>query len=185
MQITIADIRPHVKRAVSLVIVDGHLNLPWGLCGYVWVNTLTLSPLRVQSYSTDEYIYTCTQIPIYCQCILLHALRCNRKQQWWKHPRNIWNALVAWCIVHGELQLSYKYYSCKNTSAVVSGYFQCLKHTNIYIFSKEIQSIRLVMMVCDVFCQMSHEVFVCSVTKLQSCRYDIGLFIMFCDGFCQ
>ena len=25
---------PHAKRAVSLVIVDGHLNLPWG---FVWV----------------------------------------------------------------------------------------------------------------------------------------------------
>ena len=41
LQITRAVIRPQVKLAVNLVIEDGHFNLPQGLCGYVWVNTLT------------------------------------------------------------------------------------------------------------------------------------------------
>ena len=39
-QITKSDIRPHKKSAVSLVIADGHLNLPQE---FVWINILTLS----------------------------------------------------------------------------------------------------------------------------------------------
>ena len=41
-------IRPHIKWAVSLVIAYGHFTIPQGLCGYVWVNILTLSPPSVQ-----------------------------------------------------------------------------------------------------------------------------------------
>ena len=44
LQITRSDIRPHIKLAVSLVIACGHFNLPQG---FVWVNILTLSPLRL------------------------------------------------------------------------------------------------------------------------------------------
>ena len=36
-----------VKWVVRLMIADGHLIFPRGLCGYVWVNILILSPLRV------------------------------------------------------------------------------------------------------------------------------------------
>ena len=48
LQITGSDIRPHIKWAVILVIAYDHFNLPiiGGLCGYVGVNILTLSPLR-------------------------------------------------------------------------------------------------------------------------------------------
>ena len=38
VHITKADIRPDVKGAVCLVIVDGHLIFFRGMCGYVWVN---------------------------------------------------------------------------------------------------------------------------------------------------
>ena len=52
--ITRLDTRPHIKWTVILVIVHGHFNLPQGfgwicLQGYVWVNTLTLSPQRIES----------------------------------------------------------------------------------------------------------------------------------------
>ena len=61
LQITRSDIRPHIKWAVILVIAYGHtqsgLSTWWlhmvtliflrGLCGYVWVNILTLLPPRV------------------------------------------------------------------------------------------------------------------------------------------
>ena len=48
LQITKSDTRPHTKWAVSLVTVDGHFNLKnKSLCRYVWVNILTLSPLKV------------------------------------------------------------------------------------------------------------------------------------------
>ena len=51
MQITIADIRSHVKRAVHMVTAYGHFNLPQGFAGgYVWVNILTILPLRFLLY---------------------------------------------------------------------------------------------------------------------------------------
>ena len=46
LQITRSDIRPHTKWAVSLVIAYGHFIFLGGLCGYVWVTVLTLSPQR-------------------------------------------------------------------------------------------------------------------------------------------
>ena len=48
VQISRSDIRPHTKWAVSLVILHMVTSIfLWGLCGYIWVNILTLSPLRV------------------------------------------------------------------------------------------------------------------------------------------
>ena len=55
-QTTRSDIRPHIKSAVSLVIAYGHSDLPWGLCGYVWVTILTLSPLRVLYLGNHEIL---------------------------------------------------------------------------------------------------------------------------------
>ena len=46
LEITTSDITPHKKLAVSLVIAHGHLIFLRGLCGYVWVNILTLSSPR-------------------------------------------------------------------------------------------------------------------------------------------
>ena len=46
LRITRSDIRPHIKWAVNHVITHGHFNLLQGLCGYVFVNILTLSTLR-------------------------------------------------------------------------------------------------------------------------------------------
>ena len=45
LQITRSDIRQHIKWAISLVFVYGHFKLPQGL---VWVNKLTLWPVRVE-----------------------------------------------------------------------------------------------------------------------------------------
>ena len=47
LQITKSDIGPQAKWALSRPIAEGHFNLPQGFGGYVWVNTLTLSPKRV------------------------------------------------------------------------------------------------------------------------------------------
>ena len=45
VQISRSDIRPHIKWAVSLVILHMVTSIfLWALCGYVWVNILTLSP---------------------------------------------------------------------------------------------------------------------------------------------
>ena len=56
LHITRSDIRPHIKWAVSLVIAygHGHINISWGLCGYVRVNILTLSPLRREQYREES-----------------------------------------------------------------------------------------------------------------------------------
>ena len=47
LQITRSDMRPGVKRAVSLVIPDGHLIFLRRLRRYVWVNVLIVSSLSV------------------------------------------------------------------------------------------------------------------------------------------
>ena len=47
LQVTRSDIRPHVKWTVRLLTADSPLISLRGLCGYLWVNRLTLSPLRV------------------------------------------------------------------------------------------------------------------------------------------
>ena len=45
VQISRSDIRPHIKWAVSLVILHMVTSIfLWALCGYIWVNILTLSP---------------------------------------------------------------------------------------------------------------------------------------------
>ena len=47
VQISRSDIRPHIKWAVSLVILHMVTSIfLQGLCGYIWVNMLTLSPQR-------------------------------------------------------------------------------------------------------------------------------------------
>ena len=52
LQITKSDIRPQVQWTVSLVIADGHFNLPqlvWVCMAYI----LTLSPLRDKELKTS------------------------------------------------------------------------------------------------------------------------------------
>ena len=45
VQISRSDIRPHIKWAVSLVILHMVTSIFLrALCGYIWVNILTLSP---------------------------------------------------------------------------------------------------------------------------------------------
>ena len=45
VQISKSDIRPHIKWAVSLVTLHMVASIFFqGLCGYTWVNILTLSP---------------------------------------------------------------------------------------------------------------------------------------------
>ena len=57
VQISRSDIRPHIKWAVSLVILHMVTSIfLQGLCGYIWVNILTLSPQRghVQAFHPEE-----------------------------------------------------------------------------------------------------------------------------------
>ena len=80
LPITRSDIRPHIKWAVSLVIAYGHFNLS---PGFVWVNILTLSPLREEPVNMHVHVYTqkhpecsavdCTITPL----VLEHTLTCT------------------------------------------------------------------------------------------------------------
>ena len=55
VQISRSDIRPHIKWAVSLVILHMVTSIfLQGLCGYIWVNILTLSPRRGQCAVSDR-----------------------------------------------------------------------------------------------------------------------------------
>ena len=57
VQISRSDIRPHIKWAVSLVILHMVTSIfLQGLCGYIWVNILTLSPRRGSVW--ENYIYS-------------------------------------------------------------------------------------------------------------------------------
>ena len=62
LQITKSDIRPQVKWAVTLVIADGHFNLPQGLCGYIWTNIFLLSPYRVSSGEKTRFMLRITYL---------------------------------------------------------------------------------------------------------------------------
>ena len=49
VQISRSDIRPHIKWVVNLVILHMVTSISLqGLCGYIWVNILTLSPQRAR-----------------------------------------------------------------------------------------------------------------------------------------
>ena len=61
VQISRSDIRPHIKWAVSLVILHMVTSIfLQGLCGYIWVNILTLSPRR-----GPEKLFLQLQHPLY------------------------------------------------------------------------------------------------------------------------
>ena len=53
---------------------------------------------------------------------------------------------------------------------------RCVNLANIDIFSKQIQSVHVVMIARDVFHQTLHEILgdhvICNITKLQCCRRD-------------
>ena len=51
LQITRSNIRPHIKLAVSLVMVT---LIILRLCGYVWVNIFTLSPQEIMEKEEEE-----------------------------------------------------------------------------------------------------------------------------------
>ena len=65
-QITISDITPHIKWAVSLVIALITLIFLRGLCEYVSVNILTLSPL--EGIQKQDF-----------KCNIAHSARCTHK----------------------------------------------------------------------------------------------------------
>ena len=59
VQISRSDIRPHIKWAVSLVILHMVTSMSLqGLCGYIWANILTLSPQRVAVLCANIYLKT-------------------------------------------------------------------------------------------------------------------------------
>ena len=58
VQISRSDIRPHIKWAVSLVILHMVTSIfLQALCGYIWVNILTLSPRRGRSTGIRFLVY--------------------------------------------------------------------------------------------------------------------------------
>ena len=53
VQISRSDIKPHIKWAVSLVMLHMVTSIfLQGLCGYIWVNILTLSNQRGTKYQS-------------------------------------------------------------------------------------------------------------------------------------
>ena len=57
VQISRSDIRPHIKWAVNLVILHMITSIFLrALCGYIWVNILTLSPRGVASVMVTWWI---------------------------------------------------------------------------------------------------------------------------------
>ena len=57
VQISRSDIRPHIKWAVSLVILHMVTSIFLrALCGYIWVNILTLSPRGVGQFNGGRIV---------------------------------------------------------------------------------------------------------------------------------
>ena len=74
VQISGSDIRPHIKWAVSLMILHMVTSIfLQGLCGYIWVNILTLSPQRGDSWM--EFLSPCYVIH---QGVLDCAFHCRQ-----------------------------------------------------------------------------------------------------------
>ena len=76
VQISRSDIRPHIKWAVSLVILHMITSIFLrALCGYIWVNILTLSPRggKVSWFETRPlYLRKCTIVMLWQS---LHGLQ--------------------------------------------------------------------------------------------------------------
>ena len=57
VQISRSDIRPHTKWVVSLVILHMVTSIfLQGLCGYLWINILTLSPQSYERIDMKFYV---------------------------------------------------------------------------------------------------------------------------------
>ena len=77
VQISRSDIRPHIKWAVSLVILHMVTSIfLQGLCGYIWVNILTLSPQRVM---INAEINVCLGMFQNVKMDSTHTQQCNMK----------------------------------------------------------------------------------------------------------
>ena len=83
LKITRWDIWPHIKWAVSLVTTYGQLNLPQGLCGYVWVNILYHPKAR-----TSLGLHIIHQYPILSQHSNI-TQTCPSNFTWWHFTLHI------------------------------------------------------------------------------------------------
>ena len=93
LQITKSDIRPHVKWAVRLVIAYGRFkSSSKGLCGYLWVNRLTLSLPGCKGQAWKLGFWYC---PIYCLRIRLLTIFDNNKTKTPVLPIKFWTHHLA------------------------------------------------------------------------------------------
>ena len=75
VQISRSDIRPHIKWAVSLVILHMVTSIfLQGLCGYIWVNILTLSPRRGDTAQIHNDVMNINISRKLCQYVTLLTL---------------------------------------------------------------------------------------------------------------
>ena len=66
VQISRSDMRPHIKWAVSLVILHMITSIFLrALCGYIWVNILTLSPRGVLRNETLPYFVVFDSVDVH------------------------------------------------------------------------------------------------------------------------
>ena len=92
--------QPQIKCAVKPVIADDHFNLPQGFCGYVWVNILTLSPVRVLlirmqcSFCTTMFTVT-LNVKLSCNVSSKTAFQLQTSNKNWKNKARIYTTLFA------------------------------------------------------------------------------------------
>ena len=124
VQISRSDIRPHIKWAVSLVILHMITSIFLrALCGYIWVNILTLSPRGDPQEDLLQYVFFTFLI--------------QRDFQWYHYPLYMYNNCCLMrkttncdaCIrikrsdkSHFETSVTY---TLQNNNPFLTGHFRC------------------------------------------------------------
>ena len=124
VQVSRSDIRPHIKWAVSLVILHMVTSIfLQGLCGYIWVNILTLSPQRGghKGASGVNIILLCCwcinmthrwlQVSWWCRCVHIILSRsvynmtysCGHKEEGGVMRLTLDDSTTAYCPIFGIL----------------------------------------------------------------------------------
>ena len=126
VQISRLDIRPHIKWAVSLVILHMVTSIfLQGLCGYIWVNILTLSPQRGLQESKEQSWSTCSQYYKYI-----------KSREWGNRPLLTFHLLS--CPINGQLSKVFN-------MAVRPYYLHCYLQQSFAIHTKPRVSLSMIL----------------------------------------
>ena len=117
-QISRSDIRPNIKWAVSLVILHMITSIfLLALCGYIWVNILTLSPRGDRRKTIDSLIS-------FVQCILYNIMSISN------YILEVTIFLEFYIQQHRDLHNKERYYYLLSMYLMMTSFVQVLSRDN-------------------------------------------------------